>query len=328
MRYKYIVHFYILFGLWREPAVCTQDLPITKCLSSIYHTYPESKATVLNIGAGVTFPEHFIRTNASDVSKFVKTKILILEYTDSWNEKSRMYLRTLNFARLWNTMLNGSLSHRWFYFISLELHIVLRRVIWTNIHIPGLIRLNHYNDVVMGAMASQITSLTIVYSTVYSGADKRKHQSSASLAFVWGIHRWAVNSPQKGPVTRKMLPFDDVIILPSVSEYAMKGFGWNRAVARWEIHRSWIHIWKLTTIQPVLEWPVVQPNTALAGLAVGHILMKKFSSSNNIPIKWHRMCTVGQQSVRSMCGSWYTWNVYYQNIWHMSDFVFSHCAPC
>ena len=47
----------------------------------------------------------------------------------------------------------------------------------------------HYNDVIMGAMASQITSLTIVYSTVYSGADQRKHQSSASLAFVWGIHR-------------------------------------------------------------------------------------------------------------------------------------------
>ena len=47
----------------------------------------------------------------------------------------------------------------------------------------------HYADVTMGAMASQITSLTIVYSTVYSDADQRKHQGSASLAFVWGIHR-------------------------------------------------------------------------------------------------------------------------------------------
>ena len=47
----------------------------------------------------------------------------------------------------------------------------------------------HYDDVRMGAIASQITSLTIVYSTVYSDADQRKHQSSASLAFVWGIHR-------------------------------------------------------------------------------------------------------------------------------------------
>ena len=64
----------------------------------------------------------------------------------------------------------------------------------------------------MGPMASQITSLTIVYSTVYSGADQRKRQSSASLAFVWGIHQWPVNSPQKCTVTLKMFPFDDVIM--------------------------------------------------------------------------------------------------------------------
>ena len=57
---------------------------------------------------------------------------------------------------------------------------------------------NHNSDVIMGAMESQITSVTIVYSTVYSGADQRKHQSSASLAFVRGIHRWPVNSPEKG----------------------------------------------------------------------------------------------------------------------------------
>ena len=60
-------------------------------------------------------------------------------------------------------------------------------------------------------MASQITSLMIVYSIFYSGADQSKHQSSASLAFVWGIHRSPVNSPHKGPVTRKMFPFDDVM---------------------------------------------------------------------------------------------------------------------
>ena len=64
----------------------------------------------------------------------------------------------------------------------------------------------------MGAIASQITSLTIVYSTVYSDADQRKHESSASLAFVRGIHRGSVNSPHKWPVTRKMFPFDDVIM--------------------------------------------------------------------------------------------------------------------
>ena len=70
----------------------------------------------------------------------------------------------------------------------------------------------HYDDVITGAMVSQITSLTIVYSTVYSGADQSKHQRSASLAFVWEIHRWPVNSPHKWPVTRKMFPFDDVIM--------------------------------------------------------------------------------------------------------------------
>ena len=76
---------------------------------------------------------------------------------------------------------------------------------------------DHYDDVIMGAMASQITSLTIVYSTVYSGTDQRKHQSSASLAIVGGIHRGPVNSPHKWPVTRKMFPFDDVIMfLPGV----------------------------------------------------------------------------------------------------------------
>ena len=70
----------------------------------------------------------------------------------------------------------------------------------------------HYNDVIMGGMVSQITNLTIVYSTVYSGPDQRKHQSSASLAFVRGIHRWQTNSPHKGPVTRKMFPFDYIIM--------------------------------------------------------------------------------------------------------------------
>ena len=65
----------------------------------------------------------------------------------------------------------------------------------------------HYSDVIMRTMASQITSLTIVCSIPYSDTDK----SSASLAFVRGIHRWPVNSPHKGTVTGKVFPFDDVI---------------------------------------------------------------------------------------------------------------------
>ena len=70
-----------------------------------------------------------------------------------------------------------------------------------------------YGDVIMGAIASQITSLTIVYSTVYSDADQRIYQSSAALAFVWRIHRGPLNSPHKWPVTRKMFPLDDVIMI-------------------------------------------------------------------------------------------------------------------
>ena len=73
--------------------------------------------------------------------------------------------------------------------------------------------LPHYNDVIMGVIASQITSLTIVYSIVYSDADQRKYQSSESLAFVRGIHRGPANSPHKWPITRKMFPFDDVIMI-------------------------------------------------------------------------------------------------------------------
>ena len=77
----------------------------------------------------------------------------------------------------------------------------------------AIYKIAHNNDVLMSVAASQFTSLTIAYSTVYSGADQRKHQSSASLAFVWGIQQWSVNSPHKGPVTRKMFPFDDVIMV-------------------------------------------------------------------------------------------------------------------
>ena len=70
----------------------------------------------------------------------------------------------------------------------------------------------HYNDVIMSAVAPQITSLTIIYWTGHSGVDQRKHQSSASLAFVWEFtgHRWI--SRTKG-VTRKIFPFDDGIMM-------------------------------------------------------------------------------------------------------------------
>ena len=86
-------------------------------------------------------------------------------------------------------------------------------------HCWSCLCVSHYYDVIMGVVASQITSLTYVYSTVYSDADKRKHRSSASLAFVWGTHRGPVSSSHKWPVTRKMFPFDDIITNNKISDH-------------------------------------------------------------------------------------------------------------
>ena len=98
---------------------------------------------------------------------------------------------------------------------------------------------NHYNDVIMTTMASQITSLTIVYSIVYSGADQRKHQSSASLAFFAGNSPGPVNSPHKGPVTRKIFPFDDVIMCFLVMTWSVPKEG--------AISQYWFSWWVDTT---------------------------------------------------------------------------------
>ena len=78
---------------------------------------------------------------------------------------------------------------------------------------PVIWRRCHYIDVIMSAMTSQISNLTNVYSTVCSSPDQRKHQSSAPLVFVRGIHRWPVSSPHKKPVMRKIFPFDNVIMI-------------------------------------------------------------------------------------------------------------------
>ena len=108
------------------------------------------------------------------------------------------------------------IGHPWLRKFWSKTYPWLRRISWSWVHLHDFKEFQakyfHYNDVIMETMASQITSLTIVYSTVNSGADQRKHESSASLAFVRGIHRGPVNSPHKWPVTRKMFPFDDFIM--------------------------------------------------------------------------------------------------------------------
>ena len=110
----------------------------------------------------------------------------------------------------------------------LEVALVMAQInyVWFDWNYAGLAQITwiclwvvaeHYSDVIMGAMVSQIISVSIVYSTVRSGADQRKHQSSSSLTFVRGIHRWPVNSPHTGPVTRKMFPFENVIMIVSLT---------------------------------------------------------------------------------------------------------------
>ena len=117
----------------------------------------------------------------------------------------------------------------------------------------------------MSTIASQITSFTIVYSTVYSGADQSKHQSSASLAFVWGIHRGPVNSPHKWPVTRKMFPFDDVIMTAHwINESSM-------------LMHSYIHCQVMTHVLSTLSlWSTIiqLPNDDL-GNTLGWIIFRE-----------------------------------------------------
>ena len=109
--------------------------------------------------------------------------------------------------------------HTCFEFVLL---VVCGGVMWFDLILVHLTRashvcntyfsVTHYSDVIMRAMASQIIGVSIVFSTVCSGPDQRKHQTPAWLAFVRGIQQWQVNSPHKEPVTRKMFPFDDVIM--------------------------------------------------------------------------------------------------------------------
>ena len=92
----------------------------------------------------------------------------------------------------------------------------------------------------MSAMASQTASHTIDYPSVYSGADQRESQSSTSLALLCGIQWRLVNPPQKGPVTRKMFPFYDVIMATVHSEnYAPALLTMRNVVAPVQMKQPW-----------------------------------------------------------------------------------------
>ena len=109
------------------------------------------------------------------------------------NSNTCIYIRSkcqTNYWRLWCAALIWIKLNFAFTF-CLESRQCHRIGCWESLHEDNQFHLVniHYGDVIMGAMASQITSPTIVYSTVYSDAGQRKHQSSASLAFVRRIHR-------------------------------------------------------------------------------------------------------------------------------------------
>ena len=102
---------------------------------------------------------------------------------------------------------------------------------------------NYKQDVIMNAMTSQVTVVWCFCSTVCSGADERKYQSFASLAFVRKIRRWPVNSSHNGPVTWKMFPFDDVIMILGIqlSEF---GWGYGSVPSKWQ-DSVWTNtVWK------------------------------------------------------------------------------------
>ena len=144
----------------------------------------------------------------------------------------------------------------------------------------------------MSPLASQITWLTIVYSTVYPGADQRKHQSSASLPFVRGTHRWPMNSPHKGPVTRKCFHFVDVIMEIS-SDDSTDGVQ----------HHSWNHIclgrkrcsdetWAQISLAPPANQLFVQQFihflTSISALDTRNLSQKENIYVNRL-LLWHTM---------------------------------------
>ena len=115
-----------------------------------------------------------------------------------------LVLMSVHFSSFKTTVIDcyPSFANNFSRYDAINIHVLTFSYRWVTRHC-------HYSDGIMGKMASQITSLSIVYSTVYSGADQGKHKSSVSLVFVRG----PVNSPHKWPVTRKMFPFDDVIMV-------------------------------------------------------------------------------------------------------------------
>ena len=137
-------------------------------------------------------------------------KIIFCSGIDACNHASSIFT-TIYLRFYWIYLFRKSSSISTWIYVSLN--YVMFGTSKTYSLLPWVVT-NHYDDVIMGAIAFQITSLTIVSSTAYSDADQRKHQSSASLAFVQRIHREAGEFPALWQMASdaEISPFNDVII--------------------------------------------------------------------------------------------------------------------
>ena len=190
----------------------------------------------------------------------------------------------------------------------------------------------HYNDVIMRAMASQIPDIPIVCSIICWGTDK-KHQNFESLAFVRGLHRWQVDSPHKGPVPRKMFPFDDVLMQWPHCELSRKPPGMFNLLHYWEITIFFANFTRFrleTTPSLIMDTPLNHPSIVVDGgtkritktkhtaskfityhvLAVVRSFILKFGS---LRTRSHTFAeTFGSPGTRShsICNVWFTWHTF------------------
>ena len=159
--------------------------------------------------------------------------------------------------------------------------------------------LPHYSYIIMSAMPSLITSLSIVYSSVRSGADQRKYQSPASLAFGRGIHRGPVNSPHKWPVTRKMFSFDDVIMAYFISS-PFDSYTFHKWNGTYKNHPTeellnWLALFKLTGKSMLADqWGAAELTSNYAGIGTSHnrpqsVLQSQKSRGNgtSLSVTWN-----------------------------------------
>ena len=169
--------------LWIPATLPTCFIILSSCICKMVAQISVDSCVVFDSGTFAIIKKYFWRDDGTD--------------TRDRNGFMHIYHRRMTKRNIWNSMFQ---IRHWFKPISktdvdASRTIKLQQKLLFMSYIATNVNQFHYNDVIMGAIASQITSLTIVFSTFYSDADQRKHQSSASLVFVPGIHREPVNSP-------------------------------------------------------------------------------------------------------------------------------------